>query len=507
MENEMKIQSAFRLVLVTAVTSVLFLLAAVLLKSPRFAGVTTVDSRASTLNTEDLRSALQVPPLTLPHSTAAYNGVMAPARTLYAPWLRGSTASLRVLNTSESAATTVQATFYSDGSVIGTTETVLAAGAVGHIRPGALTTGTAFSAVLLADQPIAAVVNDFGSNGKQATSYVAMDAGLGRRFLALPYLLFASGGGWESDVVIQNVADHTAHVTVVYTRTNELTTTNWSDVLTLPAGGVQHLDLGQVGLPEKFEGIATVRADQNLIAVVHNAAYDLGSTDPRLAYIYRVPLIGGTAGVAPPLYFPLLFNAFEDWKTSEIQIMNAAPARARFSLEIDGVTSGPFTIAGWNADSFAQDASDSTSPSGEAVAGRVQQAQSLHSLVWLNGQGHFRGDFLAAYSTPSVGGRTWYMPYFDQGLASFTYVAVQKLTDEAVDVTLTFHNLTGTLSVPYHVTQDLDMALYTGDVGLPPGFVGGIVVETDRPVVAVAVIAGRLILDKVLFGPVSLKNR
>jgi hypothetical protein len=507
MENEMKIQSASRMFLVTAVTFALFVLAAVLLKSPRFVEATTFDGSTSTLDAEHLRSALQVPPLTLPHSTAAYNGVMAPARTLYAPWLRGSTSSLRVLNTSESAATTVRATFYSDGSLIGTTETVLGAGAVGQIRTGALTTGTVFSAVLSAGQPIVAVVNDFGSHGKQATSYAAMDAGLGRRFLALPYLLHASGGGWESDVVIQNVGNDTAHVTVVYTRTNELTTTNWSDVLMLPAGGIQHLDLSQVGLPEKFEGVATIRADQNLIAVVHSAAYDLGSAYPRLAYIYRVPLIGGTDGVAPPLYFPLLVNAFEDWETSEIQIMNAAAARARFSLEIDAVTSGPFTIAGWSADSFAQNASDSPSPSGEAAAGRVQQAQSLHSLVWLNGQGRFRGDFLAAYSTPSVGGRTWYLPHFDQGLASSTYVAVQKLTDDAVDVTLTFHTLTGTLSAPYHVIQDLDMALYTGDVGLPSSFVGGVVVETDQPVVAVAVIAGRLVLDKVTFLPVSLKNR
>jgi hypothetical protein len=505
MEKEMKIQYASRLVLVTAVTFVLFLLGAVLLMSQRFVRATTVDSPSSTHNTEHLPSALRVPPLTLPHSTAAYNGLMAPARTLYAPWLRGSTASLRVLNTSESAAT-VRATFYSDGSVIGTTETVLAAGAVGQIRPGALATGTVFSAVLSAGQPIAAVVNDFGPNGRQATSYAAIDAGLGRRFLALPYLLYASGGGWESDVVIQNVGDDTAHVTVVFTRTNEFTTTNWSDVLTLPAGGVQHLDLSQVGLPEKFQGIATVRADQDLIAVVHNAAYDLGSAYPRLAYVYRVPLIGGTDGAAPPLYFPLLVNAFEDWKTSEIQIMNAASAFASFSLEIDGVTSGPFGIDRWSADSYAQNASGSSSPSGEAVAGRVQGAQSLHSLVWLNGQGHFRGDFLAAYSTPSVGARTWYMPYFDQGLAVHTYVAVQKLTDDAVDVTLTFHNLTGTLSAPYHVTQDQDMALYTGDVGLPPSFFGGVVVETDQPVVAVAVIAGRLVLDKVILLPLSIKD-
>jgi hypothetical protein len=98
------------------------------------------------------------------------------------------------------------------------------------------------------------------------------------------------------------------------------------------------------------------------------------------------------------------------------------------------------------------------------------------------------------------------MPYFDQGLAVHTYVAVQKLTDDAVDVTLTFHNLTGTLSAPYHVTQDQDMALYTGDVGLPPSFFGGVVVETDQPVVAVAVIAGRLVLDKVILLPLSIKD-
>lgn len=502
----MKIHSGSRLVLVGAVALALFVLAAALLMGPRFVGAATFDASTSVRDPGHRQSTSQAPPLTLPHSTAAYNGVMAPARTLYAPWLRGSTSSLRVLNANELNATTVRATFYSDGTPVATTDTRLEAGAVGQIRTGMLPTGTVFSAVLTAGQPIAAVVNDFGRTGEQATSYTAMDAGLGQRYLALPYVLYASGGGWESDVVVQNVGGNIASITVVFTRTNEFTTTNWSDVLTLPAGRVQHLDLTQVGLPEKFEGIATIRADQPLIAVVHNAAYDLGATYPRLAYIYRVPLTGSTGGVARPLYFPLLVNAFEDWKTSEIQIMNAAPARAGFVLEIDGVTRNR-SIEGWSAASFSQNDPDSQSPPGEAVAGRIQQVQSLHSLVWLNGQGRFRGDFLAAYSSPSVGGTTWYLPFSDQLPGSSTYIAVQRLADDPVDVRLTYHALTGTLSVPYQVTQNSDMALYAGGHGLPSSFVGGVVVQTDQPVVAVAVIAGRLVLDKVIYLPVSIKNR
>jgi hypothetical protein len=501
----MKIHSGSRLVLVCAVALALFMLAAALVMGSRFVEAAPFDASTSVHDPGHLRSAPQAPPLTLPHSAAAYNGVMVPAKTLYAPWLRGRTSSLRVVNTSEVNATTVTTIFYADGTAIATTDTPLEAGAVGQIRTGMLPTGTVFSAVLRAGQPIAAVVNDFGRTGQQATSYAAMDAGLGQRYLTLPYVLYAGGGGWESDVVVQNVGGNTANITVVFTRTNEFTTTNWSDVLTLPAGRVQHLDLIQVGLPEKFEGIATIRADQPLIAVVHNAAYDLGSAYPRLAYIYRVPLNTSTGGVAPPLYFPLLVNAFEDWKTSEIQIMNAAPARAGFVLEIDGVTRNR-SIEGWSAASFPQDDPGSQSPSGEAVAGRIQQAQSLHSLVWLNGQGHFHGDFLAAYSSPSVGGNSWYLPYFDQLPNTSTYIAVQRLGQDPVDVRLTFHALTGTLSVPYQVTQDSDTALYTGSDGLPSSFVGGVEVETDQPVVAVAVIAGRLVLDKVIYLPVSTKN-
>ena len=123
----MKIHSGSRLVLVGAVALALFGLAAVLLMGPRLVGAAAFDASTSVRDPGHGPSAAQAPPLTLPHSTAAYNGVMASARTLYAPWLRGRTSSLRVLNASEGSGTTVRATFYSSGTPVATTDTPLAA--------------------------------------------------------------------------------------------------------------------------------------------------------------------------------------------------------------------------------------------------------------------------------------------------------------------------------------------------------------------------------------------
>jgi hypothetical protein len=46
------------------------------------------------------------------------------------------------------------------------------------------------------------------------------------------------------------------------------------------------------------------------------------------------------------------------------------------------------------------------------------------------------------------------------------------------------------------------MGYYPADAG----FVGGVVVQANQPVAAIAVIAGRVILDKVTYLPVVIKK-
>jgi hypothetical protein len=351
------------------------------------------------------------------------------------------------------------------------------------------------------------VVNDLGPSGQYATSYAATPDGLGLKSLALPDIFFRAAG-WGSEIVVQNTGATTANITIVYTKTNApLTTTNWVDnaVPELGSGRAVYLDPSRAGVPDRFVGIATVRADQPVIATVRSASFDLGAVHPRKAYVYRVPLPESDSGSGRSLYFPLLVNEFEEWDRSEIQIMNAGPAGRSFSLQIGAASSSQF-IPGWSVGSYPQNQVDTQSPPGDPVPGRVQNAVSLHSLVWLNGEGGFVADSLAAYSTPSAGGRTYYLPFADQAEILSTYVAVQNLGGAPANVTLSYHSVTGTLASSTETLAVSDMALYEDTVGLPPGFRGGIVVQADQPVSAVALIGTRLVLHLEVFLPITLRK-
>ena len=282
----MRIQPFVRPILIGAVTLTLCLLVAALLMTLRSTGaalaVTPITLHdTSTKQNPKSRSALAS--AFLPKSTAAYNGIITPATTVYAPWLLGGTSVLRVYNTG-GGPTTVRATFAYDGGVT-TTEISLAAGAMGDIEPRGVLTGTQLAAILTGTQPIVVVVNDFGLDGRRAVSYAAMPASQGQTYLALPYIL-SDNTGWDSTPAVQNVGVTTTSVTIIYTRTDKPATRNWTDtVKSLAPDQVYTFNPRDVGLPDLFAGIATIRAEQPLVAIVNNS--DAFSND---AYVYSVSL-------------------------------------------------------------------------------------------------------------------------------------------------------------------------------------------------------------------------
>jgi len=483
------------------VVMALFMLIVALVAATRSTGATLSPTGPGVASPN---APLAVADVILPNSTAAYNGVMTPSRTLYAPWMLGSTSFIRVFNAGAGPAT-VRATFsYNPGAPVAKT---IEPGAVADIQTTGIPTATRFSAIVTATQPIVAVVNDFGPNAVYATSYATMPAEEGRTYFTLSDILFESGSV-NSAIAVQNVGGIATDVTIIYTRTRPPASMNWSDtVFDLPSGQTYVFDPAQAGLPTNFEGIATLRADQPVVAAVDNATIlEPGAVFPKRAYVYRAPLPGAGVGSDLPLYFPLLVNAFESWQRSEIQVVNTAASSTDFTLEIAGALYAK-SLEGWSAQSYLQDQAGSASPVGQAVAGRVQNVQALEGLVWLNGQGNFRGDFLAAYSAVRVGGSTWYLPYTDQGDSFATYVAVQNLSSTTAHITLTHHTVTGTLGSYMGSIPELETVLYTGGSGgIPLNFSGGVVVEADQSVVAVTVIAGQLILDKEIYLPIVSKN-
>jgi hypothetical protein len=502
MENKMKNRSLTRTILVGAVTLSFFVLIAALSLTTRAMKVTRADAPITIGSANGPGSPPVVWHVLLPKSTAAYNGVTNPAKTVYAPWLLGGTSVLRVYNSNESLDTTVRATFtYSNGSL--SIDKVVPAGAVADIEPTDIPTGTQLSAILTATQPIAAVVNDFGPTSRQATSYATMAASLGQTFLALPDIFSNSGGGWNSQVVVQNVGQSATQVTIFYTQTEPVAATSVSDTISALGVGESHTFYpSEAGMLDGAVGIATVVAEQPVIAIVRNAANELGVFYPRQVYVYRVPLPGGDS---PSHFFPILLNDFQDWEKSQIQLMNADSETANLSLEIIGEPPVSKSVEPWSAVNDRQN-DDGRDPEWIG-SGRVRNAPSIHGLVWL--EGNLQGDAFAAYSVPRMGAKASYLPYTDQGDRFATFVAVQNLSDASVSITLTYHTVTGTVGSPFIDSIDPSgaMKLYTGKDGLPASFVGGMVVQADQPVTAVSVIAGRLVLDKLRFMPLALKNQ
>ena len=497
----MRVQIGVRILLVSAVALAFSLLFAVLLSSSsvRGGGLAAFVSGPPVVHGPVGPAAGQG--LVLPRSTAAYNGVMTPATRLYAPWLVGGTSVLRVLNPGDYAVSVRAVLDQGTDALIH-----IVPGAVGEIRVTMVPTGTRASAILTASQPIAAVVNDFGKNGAQAVSYMAMPAALGRPFVALPYVLYRASGGWESEIVIQNVGEMTGAVRIVYTQTNKLATRNWVDdsIAAIGPGEAVRISPEDAGLPENFEGVATVESVQPLVAVVHNAA--VGRVP---AYAYRVPMPGALPESAIPRYFPLLVNGFENWRNSEIQLMNAGPAQVNFDIRVGEMITSR-SIDPWWAQNYPQiqipNQDVLLSPLGEAVPGSVSVSPCLNGLVWLNGTGSILGDSFAAYSAPGAAARAWYLPFADQQAGLITYVAVQNPNDVPVGIRLTQHALTGTLGAFSMTIDPDDLMLLSRGNGLPLQFQGGLVVEADQPVVPIAVLAGLLELDQEIYLPLIRKG-
>jgi hypothetical protein len=66
--------------------------------------------------------------------------------------------------------------------------------------------------------------------------------------------------------------------------------------------------------------------------------------------------------------------------------------------------------------------------------------------------------------------------------------------------------MTGTVRVVNDTVLGSVTAVYASDAYVPAGFSGGVVVQTDQDVTAVAVLSKRLVLDKEIFLPIALRK-
>jgi len=162
------------------------------------------------------------------------------------------------------------------GNVIGNGETLQLSphqGVTVRQDDGAsLPAGSAGSAIVFSDQPVAAFVNEFPpGNAGDATSYTAVPASGAGTTLYAPAIANNAYGGYTTGIGLLNLGASPTVVTITYRDTSG-TSVKIAGVAGLAAHGYIGLYSGDpgLGLPAGFDGTATITSDGQPLAAIVN---------------------------------------------------------------------------------------------------------------------------------------------------------------------------------------------------------------------------------------------
>jgi hypothetical protein len=248
----------------------------------------------------------------------SYQGTSEAARTLYAPVMLnnafgGWTTGIGVLNCSSSPAEVTIDYYGEDGQLVKTnSQTLSPRGSWAEYQGGiGLPDGFSGSAIISANQPVTAIVNEVAA-GKDAMSYNAATAGAKTQYL--PEIYDNGKDKWTTGVGVQNPTEAEASVSIdYYSEAGELVAT---DSQVLPAHGYWAVYQGG-RLGSGFHGSAVVSSSEPVIALVNEVSPKGGSMN------YAAVSVASTSIQLPAV----LNNAYGGWSTKvDVQNPSATPA-------------------------------------------------------------------------------------------------------------------------------------------------------------------------------------
>jgi hypothetical protein len=430
-----------------------------------------------------------------------------------------------------SAAATVQISYMNEGGQVVTTQASPA------IPPGAgytfvesqnsaLPSGFQGSATITSDQPVAVLLAKDADGGsgyyEAAGDTVSLNAGSGQLFL--PFIMNRDGGAqnWDSRFAIENMGSTTACAVLVYTSnsndaevhrdpapdaTPQANCPNGGNAIapggtlfrSVPIMGVGPYFTGSVRVDLVKNGQGTTPAQQAIVASAdlysstsrHFAGYS-GLTTSDMGTSLVLPLIERTSG--------------GEWST-DFEVMNSDPSKpANVSIRIDGWDGGnnfvskntSFRVASsrqcfQDSDTANCLAPGNTLPQGfhdgtawvtsDQPIGIIVSRSSNRGDTWVNYRG-FRTDAastklylpLVAKNSPSAATRTGW------------YSTVRVMAVDGGPANLTIHYFDSSLpngEVAYTTGMNrTNTFVQAWEQGLPDGFSGSMVIESDRPIVA-----------------------
>lgn len=263
------------------------------------------------------------------------------------------TTGFQVQNLSSTSAANVTITLIKpDGSTAGTipadpstqTETIAAGGANTYFPIPNVAAGFSGSAIISADQPVAAILNLVGNAGSSPL-YNESVTGIsnGSPDVRLPLILRGNGGDdtWFS---VQNVGDAAASVKVKFTPITGFGNSFTTTAVNVPPGASTTFDQStQTELGDRFVGSAQVIADEGQatrqpLAVIVNQVGK--ATNNKVLYTYS-GFAGGTNQVAIPLV-----QQANNGSITGISIQNSGSAATKVTVKYTAnLVSGGVSLA------------------------------------------------------------------------------------------------------------------------------------------------------------------
>jgi hypothetical protein len=353
----------------------------------------------------------------------------------------------------------------------------------GHSFPA----GTAGSAVVSSDQPLAAFVNEFApGSGKDATSYTAipMPSGAGTTIFA-PAIANGAYGGYTTGIGLINVGTTSTNLTVTY-RDESGTAVRTQNLMNVPPNAYRDMYSGELalGLPAGFSGNATITSSAGPVAAVVN---EVGPGDQFSSY-------AAVAAGATKLYAPVaLNNAFGGYNTG-IAMQNttgtAGTVTVNFYDDAGVATTKVMAIAANGYLAIYQGGGVAAPPPG-AYTATLDSTVPIAAIVNEVAPSSTSAKQSTSYNASASGSATLHLPLVEStGIDGWdTSEGIMNAGTAATTVTVTYYD-TGTGSLvgtPQSrlLQPNAYWPLYQPTGGLPSGARASAVVTTSGGEVAV----------------------
>jgi hypothetical protein len=403
----------------------------------------------------------------------------------------GFVSAISIADSGATAASITVDFFDQAGNVIGNGETLQLSphqGATLRQDDGAsLPAGSAGSAIVFSDQPVAAFVNEFPSgNAGDATSYTAVPASGAAATLYAPAMANNAYGGYTTGIGLLNLGASPTVVTITYRDTGG-SSVKIAGVAGLAAHGYIGLYSGDpgLGLPSGFAGTATITSDGQPLAAVVNEVGPGGQFSS-----YDAVPAGQQTLQAPAA----LSNAFGGFNTG-IGIQNTSATAGTVAITYYDsagtlAKTSTFQIAangylgvyqGTDVPTGAYTARISTPTGGVMVAAIVNEV----------GPAHTGAQQSTSYNTVAVGAATANLPLVESAGSDgwSTGLSITNTGTTVATVTVSYFDLATGASLGTSQSQPLQPNAYWGVYqptgGLPAGDRASAVVSTNGGTVTV----------------------